>query len=387
MVESSSNTLCSACQLPVLDKYLLNFLDKPWHMECVRCVDCLRPQNESCFYRDNLILCRADFERRYGVRCAACHLPLESQEMVRKARDSFYHCQCFRCTICQRALNTGEQLYIVEGKFVCRDDFVSNQLLGHPTTNSMHHNGSDDCFSDYEEEETIDVDTAHACTTLSNDSIACCSGSEDGSKPLVAGDETLSSMQRKRGPRTTIKAKQLDILKSAFQATPKPTRHIREQLAAETGLNMRVIQVWYQNRRSKERRMKQMRANGTYRDRATRRQRTTTSSDADDQHSVDSTSAMTPYMGLDMNVSVMENSAFFPTVSVPSAVTNPINPIYPVYAAPIERLDEFGQTVPSTIPSSLGFWASTPMPTSHPLTGGFMPTFDTDFHHQRSAIS
>lgn len=24
----------------------------------------------------------------------------------------------------------------------------------------MHHNGSDDCFSDYEE-ETIDVDTAH----------------------------------------------------------------------------------------------------------------------------------------------------------------------------------------------------------------------------------
>lgn len=48
---------------------------------------------------------------------------------------------------------------------------------------------------------------------------------------------------KRRGPRTTIKAKQLEILKSAFAATPKPTRHIREQLAAETGLNMRVIQV------------------------------------------------------------------------------------------------------------------------------------------------
>ena len=48
---------------------------------------------------------------------------------------------------------------------------------------------------------------------------------------------------KRRGPRTTIKAKQLDMLKSAFAATPKPTRHIREQLAQETGLNMRVIQV------------------------------------------------------------------------------------------------------------------------------------------------
>ncbi|KAI0235214.1 hypothetical protein LSAT2_014309 [Lamellibrachia satsuma] len=51
---------------------------------------------------------------------------------------------------------------------------------------------------------------------------------------------------KRRGPRTTIKAKQLETLKAAFAATPKPTRHIREQLAQETGLNMRVIQVsWW----------------------------------------------------------------------------------------------------------------------------------------------
>ena len=48
---------------------------------------------------------------------------------------------------------------------------------------------------------------------------------------------------KRRGPRTTIKAKQLDVLKNAFSQTPKPTRHIREQLAKETGLPMRVIQV------------------------------------------------------------------------------------------------------------------------------------------------
>lgn len=56
-------------------------------------------------------------------------------------------------------------------------------------------------------------------------------------------NEEQNSGTKRRGPRTTIKAKQLETLKAAFVATPKPTRHIREQLAQETGLNMRVIQV------------------------------------------------------------------------------------------------------------------------------------------------
>lgn len=67
---------------------------------------------------------------------------------------------------------------------------------------------------------------------------------------------------KRRGPRTTIKAKQLEILKAAFAATPKPTRHMREKLAQETGLSMRVIQVWFQNRRSKERRLNNSGLNG-----------------------------------------------------------------------------------------------------------------------------
>lgn len=73
-------------------------------------------------------------------------------------------------------------------------------------------------------------------------------------------NDEQSASGKRRGPRTTIKAKQLETLKAAFAATPKPTRHIREQLSRETGLNMRVIQVWFQNRRSKERRMKQLSA-------------------------------------------------------------------------------------------------------------------------------
>ncbi|ROT61891.1 hypothetical protein C7M84_020295 [Penaeus vannamei] len=59
--------------------------------------------------------------------------------------------------------------------------------------------------------------------------------------PLPLQQSGEEGANKRRGPRTTIKAKQLEILKNAFNKTPKPTRHIREQLAKETGLPMRVI--------------------------------------------------------------------------------------------------------------------------------------------------
>ena len=46
------------------------------------------------------------------------------------------------------------------------------------------------------------------------------------------------------------------MLKQAYNNSSKPPRHIREQLAAETNLDMRVVQVWFQNRRAKEKRLK-----------------------------------------------------------------------------------------------------------------------------------
>ncbi|CAL4191924.1 unnamed protein product [Meganyctiphanes norvegica] len=57
-------------------------------------------------------------------------------------------------------------------------------------------------------------------------------------------------------PRTTISARQLEQLKQAYKESPKPARHVREQLSQTLGLDMRVVQVWFQNRRAKEKRLK-----------------------------------------------------------------------------------------------------------------------------------
>ena len=98
----------------------------------------------------------------------------------------------------------------------------------------------------------------HCFCSFSIDSSPISDESEDKNTTSNGSDDEDGASGKRRGPRTTIKAKQLETLKSAFAATPKPSRHVREKLAQETGLNMRVIQVWFQNRRSKERRMKQL---------------------------------------------------------------------------------------------------------------------------------
>ena len=58
----------------------------------------------------------------------------------------------------------------------------------------------------------------------------------------------LDGVDGSKRPRTTITARQMEVLKEAYKTSPKPARHVREQLAQDTGLDMRVVQVWFQNR-------------------------------------------------------------------------------------------------------------------------------------------
>ncbi|RXM95967.1 LIM/homeobox protein Lhx5 [Acipenser ruthenus] len=163
---------CAGCERPILERFLLNVLDRAWHVKCVQCCECKCNLTEKCFSRDGKLYCKNDFFRSLSPD------------------------------------------------------------LQDPTN-----------------EDTKETDNSTSSDKETNNN----------------ENEETNSTTKRRGPRTTIKAKQLETLKAAFTATPKPTRHIREQLAQETGLNMRVIQVWFQNRRSKERRMKQLSALGARR--------------------------------------------------------------------------------------------------------------------------
>ncbi|KAI8847937.1 Homeodomain-like protein, partial [Chytridium lagenaria] len=46
---------------------------------------------------------------------------------------------------------------------------------------------------------------------------------------------------------------ELDVLEAFFTKTPLPTSAERQQLAETTGMTLRAVQVWFQNRRQTSR--------------------------------------------------------------------------------------------------------------------------------------
>ncbi|KAF1624470.1 UNVERIFIED_CONTAM: LIM/homeobox protein Lhx1, partial [Eudyptes pachyrhynchus] len=224
---------CAGCKRPILDRFLLNVLDRAWHVKCVQCCECKCNLTEKCFSREGKLYCKNDFFRCFGTKCAGCAQGISPSDLVRRARSKVFHLNCFTCMMCNKQLSTGEELYIIdENKFVCKEDYLNNSNTA--KENSLHSatTGSDPSLSpdsqDPSQDDAKDSESANV------------SDKETGSNEN--DDQNLGA--KRRGPRTTIKAKQLETLKAAFAATPKPTRHIREQLAQETGLNMRVIQTW-----------------------------------------------------------------------------------------------------------------------------------------------
>ncbi|XP_043268548.1 LIM/homeobox protein Lhx5 isoform X2 [Venturia canescens] len=306
---------CAGCKKPILDKFCFKVLERIWHGDCVRCCDCGMELQEKCYSRESKMFCRNDFFRRYGTKCSGCMQGISPQDLVRKAKDKVFHLNCFTCLTCRKQLTTGEELYVLDdNKFICKQDFLSGKSLQAENHHSHSHHGADSLMGSGSEDEDdegsghhhhhhhhhhggvggshlgphglvpggpVDQVVGHggdlplgsdSCKQEDSEDQGSLDGdpetrdsqtenkSPDGGAGGGSGDGGAGS--KRRGPRTTIKAKQLEILKTAFSATPKPTRHIREQLAKETGLPMRVIQVWFQNKRSKERRLKQLTSMG-----------------------------------------------------------------------------------------------------------------------------
>lgn len=51
--------------------------------------------------------------------------------IVRRAQDNVYHLHCFNCILCKRALNTGDEYYLMEdSKLVCKGDYEAAKQRG-----------------------------------------------------------------------------------------------------------------------------------------------------------------------------------------------------------------------------------------------------------------
>lgn len=81
------------------------------------------------------------------------------------------------------------------------------------------------------------------------------SGSESGSHKGGGQRKTTTSGGGDGKPtrvRTVLNEKQLHTLRTCYAANPRPDALMKEQLVEMTGLSPRVIRVWFQNKRCKD---------------------------------------------------------------------------------------------------------------------------------------
>lgn len=124
-----------------------------------------------------------------------------------RAQNFVFHLPCFVCCVCCQPLQKGEQFVMRSGQLFCRHDFEKDMYL------SQQNCADDDIMLD-----------------------------------------ELRPRDGRRGPkrpRTILSSAQRRQFKASFELSPKPCRKVREALAKDTGLSVRVVQVWFQNQRAK----------------------------------------------------------------------------------------------------------------------------------------
>ncbi|XP_066481640.1 LIM homeobox transcription factor 1-alpha [Tiliqua scincoides] len=214
---------CEGCRGVIAERFLLRLNDSLWHERCVRCASCQEPLESTCFYREKKLYCRLHYEKLFAVKCSSCFGAISPSEFVMRAQKSVYHVSCFCCCVCERQLQKGDEFVLKEGQLLCKSDYEKEHELLSLVSPAASDSGKSD------DEENL------------------CKMGEGAGK---ASEENKDQKRPKR-PRTILTTQQRRAFKASFEVSSKPCRKVRETLAAETGLSVRVVQVWFQNQRAK----------------------------------------------------------------------------------------------------------------------------------------
>uniref|UniRef100_A0A8C4NKW7 Uncharacterized protein n=1 Tax=Eptatretus burgeri TaxID=7764 RepID=A0A8C4NKW7_EPTBU len=243
---SSSGVRCAGCGIAICDRFLLRMGQEHWHETCLACTACHAPLRRTCYRRNHRPYCKQDYLRLFGARCPACGEPIPPLELVLRARGLAFHLPCFRCAVCQRPLRTGDLFVLRNGRPVCRPPCRRHCELPSPPSPSPHHPASSMAVQRSGIVPEIDRSTQESEDDGSGEQMITGSRRRKG-----CGPEERREGKRPKRPRTILTPQQRRAFKASFELSAKPSRKVREMLAAETGLNVRVVQVWFQNQRAK----------------------------------------------------------------------------------------------------------------------------------------
>ncbi|XP_037548525.1 LIM/homeobox protein LMX-1.2-like isoform X2 [Nematolebias whitei] len=222
--ECPPQAVCEGCARTISDRFLLRVNGASWHEECLQCAACQQPLTATCYCKDTKLYCRSDYQRLFSTKCSRCLGKISPTEFVMRALESVYHLRCFCCCVCERQLCKGDEFVLKKGQLLCRRDYEREKDL-------LSTVSPDDSDSDRSEDEDL---------VVKSEKLSAVKSSDDSKDP-----------RRPKRPRTILTTQQRRAFKASFEVSSKPCRKVRETLAAETGLSVRVVQVWFQNQRAK----------------------------------------------------------------------------------------------------------------------------------------
>ncbi|XP_076801362.1 insulin gene enhancer protein ISL-1-like isoform X2 [Clavelina lepadiformis] len=237
--------LCVGCGCPIHDQYILRVPPNlEWHAGCLKCADCGQFLDETCtcFVREGKTYCKRDYTRLFGTKCNKCGMGFSKNDFVMRARDKIYHIQCFKCIACSRQLIPGDEFALRDDGLFCKADHevVTAGEMSAGRRGGIHLPG----YSPSAPQGVMSPNSMQGLHTPN--------GGSNGSSHRSNG----SGKNRKDGKttrvRTVLNEKQLQTLRTCYAANCRPDALMKEQLTEMTGLSARVIRVWFQNKRCKD---------------------------------------------------------------------------------------------------------------------------------------
>ncbi|KAI8126705.1 Insulin gene enhancer protein isl-1 [Lucilia cuprina] len=253
VIKKQRLSLCVGCGGQIHDQYILRVApDLEWHAACLKCQECRQFLDESCtcFVRDGKTYCKRDYVRLFGTKCDKCGNSFSKNDFVMRAKTKIFHIECFRCSACARQLLPGDEFALRDGGILyCKEDHdvLEKSSQSSLTSSSLESNNNNSCSNN----------NNHSSLSNNNHSSELGSMSDSGSE---SGSHKSIREKRPSGPsdgkptrvRTVLNEKQLHTLRTCYNANPRPDALMKEQLVEMTGLSPRVIRVWFQNKRCKD---------------------------------------------------------------------------------------------------------------------------------------
>ncbi|XP_038640525.1 LIM homeobox transcription factor 1-alpha [Scyliorhinus canicula] len=216
--EQEPEQMCAGCKVTITDRYLLRVNERSWHEACLKCTKCLQPLSGTCYCRDRKLYCKPDYEKLFVTKCDGCTEAIGPSQFIMRVLGSVYHVECFNCCECERHLRQGDEFVLKEGQLLCRSDYEKEREM----LSGISPTPTESVKSEGEEAEQLGQLQSK--------------GSEEG-----------KDHKRSKRPRTILTTQQRRAFKASFEVSSKPCRKVRRRFAAETGLTVRVVQVWFQN--------------------------------------------------------------------------------------------------------------------------------------------